>query len=395
LRSVPPALLGSALNHTDYALTSEPNWRRLMPISLLMLPLLIVFQAPDVQGDWRKVTSEAGGFSVTVPGKVEQKTATQPSDDGPIEVRNIVAESQGIRYVATSMALPTRLPENEQIGYFDSVRKSYTTGKGKTLQKEQRGTFHGMPICYFRITTTDAQGQPKVEQSRFIIGDATNLYILQVIIPKGVDVNEDVKRFFDSFKRTEAGERAASNGVAKGPGLDKGKGPGPMVAAKWRPFTPLGKGFSASMPGEPKHANQNPADGSMKIDTYEVDLGDRVYSAVCFELPKGVAEEKIGTALEAMCKDLTSGLKGKVAELKVVQDEGLDGREVLFEFVRPDNSKPAVGRARAFIAGSHAYLMTFTGAKGMADGEEVQKFLESFRITRSSAPAKAKAKGRK
>jgi hypothetical protein len=360
-----------------------------MSISLMM-SLLIAFQAPGAQEDWRKVTSEAGGFSVTVPGKVEQKTATQQSDDGPVEVRNIVAESQGIRYVATSMVLPKRLPESEHAVYFDGVRKSYATGKGKTLQKEQRGTFQGMPMCYFRITTTDAQGQPKVEQTRFIIGDPTNIYILQVIIPKGVDVNEDVKRFFVSFKRTDAGERTAAKGVA----TDKGKGPGPAVAAKWRPFTPLGKGFSASMPGEPKHIRQDPADGSMKIDSYEVDLGDRVYSAVCFELPKGVAEEKIGTALDAMCKDLASGLKGKAAELKAVQDEGLDGREVLFEFARPDNGKPAVGRARAFINGSRAYLMSFAGAKGMADGEEVKKFLESFRVVKSSTPAKPKAKGR-
>ena len=356
----------------------------------LTLSLLVAWQGPGGDG-WRKVTSDSGGFSVSLPVRSEERAETQQNAAGPIEVRRIIAAAGDVRYIATAMLFPAAMPAEERTTYFDGVRQAYSSGKGKSLQKEQRGTHQGMPMSYLRIGLVDDQGSPRVEQARFLIGDATHFYILQANVPKGVDVNDDVKRFFESFKRTEGSMRPAAKAAGNGPAAETSGGVGPAVAAKWRPFTPPGKGFTTSMPGEPKHPKQLLLEGGVKMDSYAVDLGDREYSALCYELPQPVTADQVSSAMEGVCKDLATGLKGTIAQLKPIQDDRLEGREALIEFAGPDQGKPAVARARVFLVGSRAYLMAYSGAKGTSDRDEVRKFLESFRI-KSDVPTKPKAR---
>ena len=357
----------------------------------LMLSLSIALQARADDKGWRKVTSEEGGFSVSVPGKVERKVVSQPADDGPGQLRAIVAGSDGLTYVAAASAMPGRIAEGTHPAFFDRIRETHTTAAGATLQSEERGNFQGVPMYDLRITSNDPAGKPRVCRSRFLVGDPTRVYVLQVFGPVGGDFEDDSNRFFESFRRVEPGASNATTGQANSSPGEKGEPAKPAVKAIWRPYTPPGKGFSFLMPGEPTHTTDRHVESGVTWDQYAVELGDRGYLAACYELHREVAKEDLGATLERACQSGVKAVKGTVVSIKAVQVGGIEGREVLFDRTGPYGRAPALGRSRAFVVGSRACVLLYAGAKGTSEGEEVQNFLDSFRVAKSPAPAKPQA----
>jgi hypothetical protein len=364
-----------------------------MPLLPITLSFLIALAPADL-GEPKKVTSKAGGFTVSMPGKTEQKTINEKTSAGPAEVHVLVSEVDGITFIASGAVNSAKVPVDQNSPYFDNIRESATTGPGKTLQKERRGVYHKMPMCYYRYAMTAPNGKAYVVQARYLIADPTHIYTLQVFIPKNINIDTEVHDFFESL---EIGEPPALKGEPKASAKEKAMekdGLGPVVAAKWRLFTPADKGFSVSMPGEPTAEKQDIVENSTKVDTYTVDLGDRAYSAVCYDFPAKIAQQDPGTTLNNLTNGMAQSMKGTVAELKPVKDEGLEGREFRIEFTGPGNVGPAIARGRAYLVGTKVYVLAYNGSKGTEDREEVRKFLVSFQLARSSPPAKAKAKGR-
>jgi hypothetical protein len=349
---------------------------------------------PADLGEWRKVSSKDGAYSVMMPGKPQQKTIKEQTDAGPAVAHAIVSEINGITFIATGVENSARVPVDKDSPYFDNIRETVAKGAGKTLQVERRNTYKEMPYSYYRYALKAPDGQQFIVQARYIISDATHIFTLQVYIPKGVNIDDDVHKFFQSLERTEIAPKSAGKSKEKVAEKPDTKGVGPAIEAKWRSFSPPSKLISVLMPGESKREQQETGDPSVKCETYTVDLGDRSYSLVCFDFPAKITQKEPGAMLEVIVKGLAEGIKGTVAELKPVKDDGLEGREILIDFAGPDAGKPAIVRSRAYLVGTNVYVLQYSGAKGTGDRDEVVKFLESFQKSKSKPAAKAKANGR-
>jgi hypothetical protein len=128
------------------------------------------------------------------------------------------------------------------------------------------------------------------------------------------------------------------------------------------------------------------------VESYKVEQGDRIYQAAISELPPEVARQSKAKTLEDLCKKVATGLKGTVIELKASRLDGIEGREIIFDYIRPETGKPTTGRLRVFLIDSTVYSLTYKGPKGTAKTPEVNQFLDSLKITRQPTPARRKAR---
>ena len=338
------------------------------------------------QDEWKRVASRGGGFSVLVPGKVEQKVEREKTDDGVVETHMIISNAKVVTYVATVVLAKDPVTPDKEKQFFDDIRSGYAQSDGRTVLKEERGgKYRGKSTCFYHVVSPAPDGKPRHEHTRFLVGDPTHLYTIQVVYPEGVDVTDDIRRFFDSLEYDlNQAPREATSKVAP-PRAPASK----AVGAKWRSYTPPTKGFSALMPGEPKVQHQDLPDGPVGIDSYEVDLGAHAFSVAVYTNPPAVAAKPAAENLENLCRGIVRGMKGTLDTIKPAPRSSFEGRAASFTLTNPDTGEPADGRIRVYADGARLLVALYVGPKGSGDEGEANRFLAAFRPTRAT-PAKGK-----
>lgn len=350
----------------------------------LVAALAIAGQARPDQAEWKRVESPGGGFSVLVPGSAEGKLLRQKNEGGLSDTHMIVVEAGGVSFIASQTGISPPITPDKLGEFFDGIKRSYAEGPGRTLKREQRGgKLRGMPICFINVSAVGPDGRARTEQSRFLLGDPTHALTLQVVIPKGVQANnDDIRRFFNSL------EYDASR-IAKPPA------PAPELA-RWRSFSPGGKGFAVQMPGAAKSQHKDLPDGPTGLDLYEVDLGDRDFTVAVYALaPAAAAARPPGEVLEDFAKQVVARSQGTLGAIRAAPKDGHEGRDIDFDAANPATGLPASGRIVAFADGARLVFLVYGGPKGSGHGAEVAKFVDSFRFTgRPTAADPKKESGR-
>ena len=88
-----------------------------------------------------------------MPGKVEKKTQAGKGDAGPTEVHALMlCEFEAESFTSRPKPSPsTGSRPTSTRTYFARLRETYATAGANKLQKEQTGTFQGMPMCYYPV----------------------------------------------------------------------------------------------------------------------------------------------------------------------------------------------------------------------------------------------------
>jgi hypothetical protein len=162
---------------------------------------------------------------------------------------------------------------------------------------------------------------------------------------------------------------------------------------EWKQFASAEIGFQALMPGTPreeKQTQQTPA-GKVEVHKFLVEPQGKkeLYFVVSMSFPESVGRQIGGPAklLELGRKDLLSASQAEVVRERQFV---VDGRPALeLELLPP---KGATMKARIYVTSNRIYQVCAHVPKIRGESEDVQKFLDSFKL--SAKPAAAAASDR-
>lgn len=161
--------------------------------------------------------------------------------------------------------------------------------------------------------------------------------------------------------------------------------PAPTPEPDWQEFISEDGGFAVLMPAEPVEETQ-PASlaGSAEHHMVMARYGASAAFGVAYtELPEDVASvepQAIQDILDLGRDGALASIGGTLVTEQTISLEGFDGRHI--EFTLPEDRFPGGGTGvlRVYLVGSRAYQVLALGASGQLDGEDVARFLESFRL---------------
>lgn len=330
--------------------------------------------AAEVQ--WQEFRSPEGGFSVLLPG--EPKLAVNPPDaNGHAEHRYSIEQGDSAFIVAYDDYAPGHVNPASASAVLPKAQDALLKAMGGTLRSEGPVTLDGLPGRQVTFATADHN----IGRVRIYIGQ-NRLYQLWYLGPAGQESRPAVDRFFDSFKigattSTEAqpGGRPAPNRSAE---PAPSAAPAPAAAENsWHEFSPPNGGFSILLPGEAKAEITPPKPNGRAESRYVVDQGDTAYVVAVDDYPPGhLTHANPRTLLDAAQNAVLKGLKGKLRDQRPVTISGYPGREILFD--TPDHS---TGKVRVFVVRNRLYQTWYLGPTGQETRPEVDRFLNSFRLT--------------
>jgi hypothetical protein len=160
------------------------------------------------------------------------------------------------------------------------------------------------------------------------------------------------------------------------------------VTAKWIDWSSDDGRFMVALPQKPEETSQTLrgpkgdfAMRSVKVSLTKPDI--RGYGVSWFDLQGDVPDKD--AFLRTATKNVSATLKGQIVEEKSVSLDGSPGREARIEI--QTGKEPVIAKVRLYMVGNRAYQLTAAAPKSEADGRDVTKFLESFKVTPAPVPA--------
>jgi len=166
------------------------NCKSMLKRSSIVLLLLLTLTASlhANQSDWVKVEPGAGGFSIMMPGKPEEKT--DPSADFTIHLFTLTGDKA--IYLASYGDYAARIKLNPE-AELNANRDNFLKGLNATLIESRKITFEGRAGLEFTGENERASFRSRV----FLLGN--RVHQIAVAIYKGQDDTDNVNRFFASF----------------------------------------------------------------------------------------------------------------------------------------------------------------------------------------------------
>ena len=141
------------------------------------------------------------GFRVSLPGKPQEQTVTQPSPIGQIEVKVFVAQMAGLTYVVTATKLPPQAAgEDPKQGLEGVVKGTISSTKG-TLVSEKEIKLGKDPGKEFEFEMKGADGAANYTRSRAFVANG-RIYQLLLAGPKDSVRGPAGDAFLQSFALT-------------------------------------------------------------------------------------------------------------------------------------------------------------------------------------------------
>jgi hypothetical protein len=145
-------------------------------------------------------------------------------------------------------------------------------------------------------------------------------------------------------------------------------------------YTSKGGKFTVRFPGKVVEKNMSSAGLTAKGVGYEAKDGS--YTVVYADLPDAAAAalktpEAVETVLETLRDTAVEQLKGKLLDDKKIKLGGVAGMEL--KVALPDGK---VMRNQLYLSGTRVYQVMIVGTKDFVAGNESDKFVKSFKISK-------------
>lgn len=152
----------------------------------------------------------------------------------------------------------------------------------------------------------------------------------------------------------------------------------PAAAQAWQEFRSAKGSFVVQLPGEPK-VETNPPDATGRTESrFLVDLGDTAYIVAFDDYAPGHLTNANPTSVLDTAQDaLLKALKGTLRQHRPTTISGFPGREIVFD--TPDHN---TGKVRVYVVRNRLYQVWYLGPTGQETRPDVDRFLNSFQLTR-------------
>jgi len=142
---------------------------------------------------WTRFTSEAGRFSVLIPGTPQDKAETEQSEHGPYTTHLLMLKDTKNVFLIGWVDYPPTFNFNRQ-AEMEMNRDNFVKGVEATLLDTRPLTIDGYKAIEFTAETAD-----KIFKSRvYMVGRRPYQIVIGSL--KGEDDSVNVNRFFNSFK---------------------------------------------------------------------------------------------------------------------------------------------------------------------------------------------------
>jgi hypothetical protein len=152
------------------------------------------------EAGWREFRSEGGGFTIMMPGRPEEQSQKTATAFGTIESRVFLVEHQAAGYLVNYADYPQDLVQDSPADVIlDGVSLGVVSQSGGTLKSSaaiRLGDFTGR-----ELEITSPGGQSLLKVRIYLVG--VRIFQLSVVSEIGVDIIDDVARFFESFELLE------------------------------------------------------------------------------------------------------------------------------------------------------------------------------------------------
>jgi hypothetical protein len=310
---------------------------------------------------WSTLAAAEDGFSVDLPG-----TAQRQNLDVDAQVMNsnrqYLLDQGAVAWIVTSVYFKKQVAEE---GFVNAVVDAVKAGC--EIRDERRTSYPGGLTSDF-VLQKCAEGR-SMRVRVYAHGD--RLYQALVVGPAGIEEKSETRRFFDSFKLTQAVPPAP---VASPP---------PVAAAplQWQTVTSVEDGFSVEFPGTPE-ASQGKLNPEREISDRRWAVSDGQVAWLV-----GSVHYKSALELEPAINGIVSGMKGPCEihdERRTAYPGGISTDFVLHKC--PDGT---VMRARTYVQGDRLYQAMVVGQAAVDARPETKRFFDSFRLTTRPAVAAA------
>jgi hypothetical protein len=152
-------------------------------------------------------------------------------------------------------------------------------------------------------------------------------------------------------------------------------------AAKPEKFSSKTGQFSIIFPAHPKSSTKSfptPA-GTFESHIYSVEQRNGIYAVEYADVPT-LPNSDVQKLLDSVCDLMLRPLNGTEQSRTRIKQKGYPGREVSFTAMLPGTTGNSMGRIRLFFVGNRFYQITAAGREQLANSENADKFIKSFKI---------------
>ena len=162
-----------------------------------LLAISVLLSSCGRNKEWSTFTSEAGGFSISMPGLPEEESQLTATEYGTTEAHTFIAEDAGFGYSAIYADYPNNLiqayPADVILGGISFGVISQSAGE---LLSSAEITFNDYPGKALDIASP--VGDSVLMVRLYLVGN--RIYQLSVVSVSARINDENVNRFFDSFR---------------------------------------------------------------------------------------------------------------------------------------------------------------------------------------------------
>ncbi len=155
-----------------------------------------LFKGSDKLPPFQEFRSDAGNFSILMPGKPKTENQTIETPAGSIVLVSYMAGSSKAGCAVAFADYPQQLIDaSDKQKLLDGAQNGAIKNVNGRLVKETRVSFNGLPA---RDVVIEIPGKAFINARLIISGP--RLYQLMLITPTNEGHEEDVSKFFNSFK---------------------------------------------------------------------------------------------------------------------------------------------------------------------------------------------------
>jgi hypothetical protein len=172
----------------------------IVPVALLFISALVSFKTPGVGAAWVKYTSTEGHFSMNFPGKPEESSQDDKSDNGTAFKIHFASYSptQNDVYMAGWIDMTGFYPEDKDMKEMLEASRDGATESMKATDIKTITTSLGKePYIEFTFKTDDFVGKDRI----YIINKFQ--YSIITIFSKKTGLSPNVDKFITSFKHID------------------------------------------------------------------------------------------------------------------------------------------------------------------------------------------------
>jgi hypothetical protein len=325
------------------------------PLALAAALFAPAFQPPG-GGDrpaWQDGTSEAGGYTVQFPASPKQERVNFPTPDGVAKMVRQYAilplkANCAVAHVDLPAAYVKRLTPR---GVIKDIRDGMIRPFGAKVGAEKEITLGMHPGVEF-TAAVQLKGVDLTASGRiYVVGNRAYTFLVMARKDSGFGA-EDVGKFFQSFRL--------------------------LSPSDWKEHVWKDARCSILLPGEPQQTTVKGPDGET-IRVCVLPRGDTTYAMAFIEVPEAQKEgpDAIRARFDSARDNAVAKRKGKVIREQELKLDGNPGREYRCEM--PDGT---VFRNRMFLVGGRFYQVVVTGPREVALGQQSDRFLDSFKLTK-------------